>query len=101
LTYRDEAGNRYFISPNANGQLISNAPDQIDRPRINRPGRERRRRMDHHGSGLPTITTSDAISGTHSYSFNSANTAGATTSGSAVAPINVNLNQYQIGRFSR
>ena len=99
LTYRDEAGNRYFISPNANGQLISNAPDQIDRPRITVLDENVVAGWTTTGSGLPTITTSDAISGTHSYSFNSANTAGATTSGSAVAPINVNLNQYQMAGF--
>ena len=80
-TYRDPAGNRYFVSTNSNGQLISDAPVKIDRPRVTLFDENVIPGWITTGSGLPAITTSSAYSGTHSYAFPSTNTAGATTSG--------------------
>ncbi|MGD0247918.1 MAG: DNRLRE domain-containing protein, partial [Candidatus Limnocylindrales bacterium] len=94
-TYRDPAGNRYFVSPNANGQLISNAPVKIDRPRITVLDENVVPGWTTTGSGLPYVTTATALNGGHSYALDSANSAGATTSA-----VNVDINQYPLVGFA-
>jgi len=52
-------------------------------------------------SGLPAVTTATAYNGgARSYAFDSANTAGATTSGATTNPINVDINQYPMLGFA-
>ena len=95
LVYRDPAGNRYFVSPNANGQLVSNAPVKIDRPRVTVLDENVIGPWTTTGTGLPSVTTDTAANGTHGYGFSSANSAGATTSA-----VNVDINQYPLAGFS-
>ena len=95
FVYRDPAGNRYFVGTNANGQLVSDAPVKIDRPRVTVLDENVVSGWQTTGSGLPTITTATAANGTHSYGFDSTNTAGATTNAGTL-----DINQYPLARFS-
>ena len=101
FVYRDPAGNRYPVSTNANGQLISGAPVRLDRPRVTLLDENVVPGWTTTGSGVPHVTTDAAFNGSaHSYAFDSTNTAGATTAGATSNPINVDINQYPMLGFA-